>query len=267
MWLVISWTNTGAALLVCEEKYGQRGRLIVIATVIGESWLQVPLALLILAGVKRVIETEIHMQPIELSENSNEEQLAKPTSTEQASLITDKISKFFSAIEARLHKVSPVLPVVVSVLIHPLTLSTAIGTVWVLAGIPWPALLTKILYPVGYCYTSLALLSIGGSLIDPSWLNKKNLLEAFVLVVLRNTLGPFTMFACAWIVGCPQLDLQIGVLICALPVALCVYTLCAEIQLSPHISQACVTFGTVLIVPAVYITGLIWPEIQPSSSS
>eukprot|EP00727_Mastigamoeba_balamuthi_P003519 m51a1_g13164 hypothetical protein (330) ;mRNA; f:64371-69399 len=283
MWMIASWTNTGVALLVCEEMYGARGRLVVVATVIGESWVQFPIALVLMSLVQRVLEQEerddlvridLNQMPPDSSDSSQGEcdenglyevplgVIGSALSGQQkpyyASRVAERTAEFFGAVDSKIGSVSPLLSSLVSTLFHPLTLSTALGTLLVVAGIPWPSFLSKVMNPIGSCYTALALLSTGNSLTDMSWVTKDNMTQSSLYALYRHIVGPLGMLAFTYLFDCPRTDVEIGVLIAMMPVALCVYSLCAEIKMSPNITLACVLLGLVILVPMVLLGKWAW---------
>eukprot|EP00727_Mastigamoeba_balamuthi_P003524 m51a1_g13169 hypothetical protein (391) ;mRNA; r:77747-79317 len=293
MWMIASWTNTGVALLVCEEMYGARGRLVVVATVIGESWVQFPIALMMMALVQRVEQAEQQrsdhrndnddMVGVQLNkvstDNSPDEENGKTAIAEAAieceqqqkpyyaSAVAEKTALFFGAIDARINRVSPLLSSFVATVFHPATMSTIIGTVWVLAGIPWPSFLSKVMNPIGTCYTALALLSTGNSLTDMSWVTKDNMTQSSLYALYRHIVGPLGMLAFAYLFDCPRTDVEIGVLIAMMPVALVVYSLCAEIKMSPNITLACVLLGLVILVPMVLLDQFMFMSSGSNATS
>eukprot|EP00727_Mastigamoeba_balamuthi_P003521 m51a1_g13166 hypothetical protein (242) ;mRNA; f:71029-73121 len=186
-----------------------------------------------------------------------------------ASAVAEKTALFFGTIDAKINRVSPLLSSFVATVFHPATMSTIIGTVWVLFGIPWPTFFSKVLNPVGSCYTALALLSTGNSLTDMSWVTKDNMTQSSLYALYRHIVGPLGMLAFTYLFDCPRIDVEIGVLIAMMPVALCVYSLCAEIKMSPNITLACVLLGLVILVPMVLLDKWMFVPsvVLPSSSS
>jgi len=111
--------------------------------------------------------------------------------------------------------------VILNVITNPLIIAVLLGLVLLMTGVKLPAMADEVLGDLGGLTSTVSLLVLGASL---KWQGVKENKKALTIVVLlKQLIIPFTMLACAVLMGFRQAELGVFVILFGAPVAVSSY--------------------------------------------
>jgi hypothetical protein len=147
----------------------------------------------------------------------------------------------------------PVRParLVKQILLNPMVLSTLIGLVWAIAGLPIPAAVAAYLNMIAAALTPCALFAIGLGLSVEGL--KSNLGASFALAAVKLVVMPLIVYGLCLITGLNPLYTVAAVICAAVPTAKTVYVLAHEHKVEEKLVAATVSVTTMLSVATLLV--------------
>ena len=135
------------------------------------------------------------------------------------------------------------------IVLNPMVLSTALGLMWTIAGLPLPAPMVAYLNIFAGALTPCALFAIGlGLSVDGL---RSNLAASAVLAAVKLVIMPLIVYGLCVAVGLNPLYTVAAVVCGAVPTAKTVYILAGEYKVEEPLVAATVSMTTLLSVPTL----------------
>lgn len=137
------------------------------------------------------------------------------------------------------------------ILLNPMVLSTLIGLVWAITGLPIPAPVAAYLNMIAAALTPCALFAIGlGLSVDGL---RSNLRASFALATVKLMVMPLIVYGLCLITGLNPLYTVAAVICAAVPTAKTVYVLAHEHKVEEKLVAATVSVTTMLSVATLLV--------------
>ncbi|WP_314953144.1 AEC family transporter [Bradyrhizobium cosmicum] len=141
---------------------------------------------------------------------------------------------------------APSAGLVRQILLNPMVLSTLIGLLWAITGLPIPAPVAAYLNVIAAALTPCALFAIGlGLSVEGLW---SNLGASFALAAVKLVIMPLIVYGLCLITGLDPLYTVAAVICAAVPTAKTVYVLAHEHKVEEKLVAATVSVTTMLSV-------------------
>ncbi|MHC4045228.1 AEC family transporter [Bradyrhizobium sp. 23AC] len=137
------------------------------------------------------------------------------------------------------------------ILLNPMVLSTLIGLVWAITGLPIPAPVAAYLNMIAAALTPCALFAIGLGLSVEGL--RSNLKATFALAVVKLVLMPLIVYGLCVVTGLNALYTVAAVICAAVPTAKTVYVLAHEHKVEEKLVAATVSITTMLSVATLLV--------------
>ncbi|MCP3386791.1 MULTISPECIES: AEC family transporter [unclassified Bradyrhizobium] len=137
------------------------------------------------------------------------------------------------------------------ILLNPMVLSTLIGLVWAITGLPIPAAVAAYLNIIAAALTPCALFAIGLGLSVEGL--RSNLGASFALAAVKLVLMPLLVYGLCVIIGLNPLYTVAAVICAAVPTAKTVYVLSHEHKVEEKLVAATVSVTTMLSVATLLV--------------
>ena len=137
------------------------------------------------------------------------------------------------------------------ILLNPMVLSTLIGLVWAITGLPIPAAVAAYLNMIAAALTPCALFAIGLGLSIEGL--KSNLGTSFALAAVKLVVMPLIVYGLCLIIGLNPLYTVAAVICAAVPTAKTVYVLAHEHKVEEKLVAATVSVTTMLSVATLLV--------------
>ena len=137
------------------------------------------------------------------------------------------------------------------ILLNPMVLSTLIGLVWAITGLPIPATVAAYLNMIAAALTPCALFAIGLGLSIEGL--KSNLGTSFALAAVKLVVMPLIVYGLCLIIGLNPLYTVAAVICAAVPTAKTVYVLAHEHKVEEKLVAATVSVTTMLSVATLLV--------------
>ncbi|WP_247281730.1 MULTISPECIES: AEC family transporter [unclassified Bradyrhizobium] len=137
------------------------------------------------------------------------------------------------------------------ILLNPMVLSTLIGLVWAITGLPIPALVATYLNMIAAALTPCALFAIGLGLSVEGL--RSNLKASFALAAVKLVVMPLIVYGLCVILGLDPLYTVAAVVCAAVPTAKTVYVLAHEHKVDEKLVAATVSITTMLSVATLLV--------------
>ena len=137
------------------------------------------------------------------------------------------------------------------ILLNPMVLSTLVGLVWAMTGLPIPAPVAAYLNMIAAALTPCALFAIGlGLSVDGL---RSNLTASFALATVKLVVMPLIVYGLCVITGLNPLYTVAAVICAAVPTAKTVYVLAHEHKVEEKLVAATVSVTTMLSVATLLV--------------
>ena len=137
------------------------------------------------------------------------------------------------------------------ILLNPMVLSTLVGLVWAITGLPIPAPVAAYLNMIAAALTPCALFAIGlGLSVDGL---RSNLTASFALATVKLVVMPLIVYGLCVITGLNPLYTVAAVICAAVPTAKTVYVLAHEHKVEEKLVAATVSVTTMLSVATLLV--------------
>jgi len=137
------------------------------------------------------------------------------------------------------------------ILLNPMVLSTLVGLVWAMTGLPIPAPVAAYLNMIAAALTPCALFAIGlGLSVDGL---RSNLRASFALAAVKLVVMPLIVYGLCVITGLNPLYTVAAVICAAVPTAKTVYVLAHEHKVEEKLVAATVSVTTMLSVATLLV--------------
>lgn len=137
------------------------------------------------------------------------------------------------------------------ILLNPMVLSTLIGLVWAITGLPIPAAVAAYLHMIAAALTPCALFAIGlGLSVDGL---RSNLGASLALAAVKLVVMPLIVYGLCVITGLNPLYTVAAVICAAVPTAKTVYVLAHEHKIEEKLVAATVSITTMLSVATLLV--------------
>jgi predicted permease len=137
------------------------------------------------------------------------------------------------------------------ILLNPMVLSTLIGLVWAITGLPIPAAIAAYLNMIAAALTPCALFAIGLGLSVEGL--RSNLGTSFALAAVKLVVMPLIVYGLCLITGLNPLYTVAAVICAAVPTAKTVYVLAHEHKVEEKLVAATVSVTTMLSVATLLV--------------
>ena len=137
------------------------------------------------------------------------------------------------------------------ILLNPMVLSTLIGLVWAITGLPIPATVAAYLNMIAAALTPCALFAIGLGLSVEGL--RSNLGTSFALAAVKLVVMPLIVYGLCLITGLNPLYTVAAVICAAVPTAKTVYVLAHEHKVEEKLVAATVSVTTMLSVATLLV--------------
>jgi predicted permease len=137
------------------------------------------------------------------------------------------------------------------ILLNPMVLSTLIGLVWAITGLPIPAPVAAYLNMIAAALTPCALFAIGLGLSVEGL--RSNLGPSFALAAVKLAIMPLIVYGLCLITGLNPLYTVAAVICAAVPTAKTVYVLAHEHKVEEKLVAATVSVTTMLSVATLLV--------------
>jgi predicted permease len=137
------------------------------------------------------------------------------------------------------------------ILLNPMVLSTLIGLVWAITGLPIPATVAAYLNMIAAALTPCALFAIGLGLSVEGL--RSNLGTSFTLAAVKLVVMPLIVYGLCLITGLNPLYTVAAVICAAVPTAKTVYVLAHEHKVEERLVAATVSVTTMLSVATLLV--------------
>ncbi|SDH28988.1 hypothetical protein SAMN05216338_1007185 [Bradyrhizobium sp. Rc2d] len=137
------------------------------------------------------------------------------------------------------------------ILLNPMVLSTLIGLVWAITGLPIPAPVATYLNMIAAALTPCALFAIGLGLSVEGL--RSNLKASFALAAVKLVVMPLIVYGLCVILGLDPLYTIAAVVCAAVPTAKTVYVLAHEHKVEEKLVAATVSITTMLSVATLLV--------------
>ncbi|EJN13250.1 putative permease [Bradyrhizobium sp. YR681] len=137
------------------------------------------------------------------------------------------------------------------ILLNPMVLSTLIGLVWAITGLPIPAPVAAFLNMIAAALTPCALFAIGLGLSVEGL--RSNLTASFALAAVKLVVMPLIVYGLCVITGLNPLYTVAAVICAAVPTAKTVYVLAHEHKVEEKLVAATVSVTTMLSVATLLV--------------
>lgn len=149
------------------------------------------------------------------------------------------------------------------ILLNPMVLSTLIGLVWAIAGLPIPAAVAAYLNMIAAALTPCALFAIGlGLSVDGL---RSNLKASFALSAVKLVVMPLIVYGLCVLTGLNPLYTVAAVVCAAVPTAKTVYVLAHEHKVEEKLVAATVSVTTMLSVSTLLVALYLLSGLVPGA--
>ncbi|RZN12477.1 AEC family transporter [Bradyrhizobium genosp. SA-3] len=137
------------------------------------------------------------------------------------------------------------------ILLNPMVLSTLIGLVWAITGLPIPAPVATYLNMIAAALTPSALFAIGLGLSVEGL--RSNLKASFALAAVKLVVMPLIVYGLCVLLGLDPLYMVAAIVCAAVPTAKTVYVLAHEHKVEEKLVAATVSITTMLSVATLLV--------------
>ncbi|TWB06612.1 AEC family transporter [Bradyrhizobium stylosanthis] len=149
------------------------------------------------------------------------------------------------------------------ILLNPMVLSTLIGLVWAITGLPIPAPVAAYFNMIAAALTPCALFAIGlGLSVDGL---RSNLSASFALAAVKLVVMPLIVYGLCVITGLNPLYTVAAVICAAVPTAKTVYVLAHEHKVEEKLVAATVSVTTMLSVATLLVALYLLSGLAPGT--
>ena len=149
------------------------------------------------------------------------------------------------------------------ILLNPMVLSTLVGLVWAMTGLPIPAPVAAYLNMIAAALTPCALFAIGlGLSVDGL---RSNLRASFALAAVKLVVMPLIVYGLCVITGLNPLYTVAAVICAAVPTAKTVYVLAHEHKVEEKLVAATVSVTTMLSVATLLVALYMLSGLAPGT--
>ena len=149
------------------------------------------------------------------------------------------------------------------ILLNPMVLSTLIGLVWAITGLPIPAPVAAYLNILAAALTPCALFAIGlGLSVDGL---RSNLKASFALATVKLVVMPLIVYGLCVVTGLNPLYTVAAVICAAVPTAKTVYVLAHEHKVEEKLVAATVSVTTMLSVATLLVALYLLSGLAPGT--
>ena len=149
------------------------------------------------------------------------------------------------------------------ILLNPMVLSTLVGLVWAITGLPIPAPVAAYLNMIAAALTPCALFAIGlGLSVDGL---RSNLTASFALATVKLVVMPLIVYGLCVITGLNPLYTVAAVICAAVPTAKTVYVLAHEHKVEEKLVAATVSVTTMLSVATLLVALYMLSGLAPGT--